>query len=100
EKDGWMHIYALDVSAAQPKAVALTSGPWEVTAAQLSNDRTKLFITTTEVHPGERHLYTMSVDGGARTKITTMTGSNEVTVSPDERSIAVIHSYSTKPPEL
>jgi dipeptidyl aminopeptidase/acylaminoacyl peptidase len=100
EKDGWMHVYALDVSAAQPKAVALTSGPWEVTAAQLSNDRTKLFLTTTEVHPGERHFYTMSVDGGARTKITTMTGSNEATVSPDEKTLALIYSYSTKPPEV
>jgi len=95
-----MHLYALDVSAAQPTAVALTSGPWEVTAAELSNDRTKLFITTNEVHPGERHFYTMSVDGGPRTKITTMTGSNEATVSPDEKSLALIYSYSTKPPEV
>lgn len=100
EKPGALHIFSLDVSAAQPKAVALTSGPWEVTAAQLSSDRTKLFITTNEVHPGERHFYTMSVDGGARTKITTMTGSNEVTVSPDEKSLALIYSYSTKPPEV
>ena len=38
--------------------------------------------TCTIVHPGERHFYTMSVDGGARTKFTTMTGSNEATVSP------------------
>ncbi len=100
EKAGWMHIYALDVSAAQPTAVALTSGPWEVTSAELSGDKTKLFITTNEVHPGERHFYTMSVDGGPRTKITTMTGSNEATVSPDEQSLALIYSYSTKPPEV
>ena len=100
EKDGALHIYSLDVSAAQPKAVALTSGKWEVTAAQLSNDRTKLFITTNEVHPGERHFYTMSVDGGVRTKVTSMTGSNEVTVSPDEKSLALIYSYSKTPPEV
>jgi dipeptidyl aminopeptidase/acylaminoacyl peptidase len=100
EKDGALHIYSLDVSAAQPKAVALTSGKWEVTAAQLSADRKTLFITTNEVHPGERHLYTMSVDGGPRTKITTMTGSNEATISPDEKTAALIYSYSTKPPEV
>ena len=29
-----------------------------------------------------------------------MTGSNDVTVSPDEKSLAIIYSYSTKPPEL
>jgi dipeptidyl aminopeptidase/acylaminoacyl peptidase len=99
EKDGWMHVYAIDVTAAAP-ARALTSGKWEVTAAQISADRRTLFLTTNEVHPGERHFYTMSVDGGARTRITTATGSNEATVSPDEKALAVVYSYSTKPPEL
>jgi dipeptidyl aminopeptidase/acylaminoacyl peptidase len=100
EKEGWMHIYSLDVAAAAPQARALTSGKWEVTSAQMSTDRTRLFIETNEVHPGERQFYTMSVDGGARTRITTMTGSNNVTLSPDEKSIALVYSYSTKPPEL
>jgi dipeptidyl aminopeptidase/acylaminoacyl peptidase len=59
-----------------------------------------VFLTSTEVHPGERHFYTMSVDGGPRTRITSMTGANEATVSPDERSLAIIHSYSNKPAEL
>jgi dipeptidyl aminopeptidase/acylaminoacyl peptidase len=100
EKDGWMHVYSIDVSAAAPAATQLTSGKWEVASAQLSADRKTLFLTTSEVHPGERHFYTMSVDGGARTKFTTMTGSNEATVSPDEKSLAIVYSYTTKPPEL
>ena len=100
EKSGYMHLYSLDMSAAQPQAVALTTGDWEVTSVQLSNDRSKLFLTTNEVHPGERHFYTMSVDGGAGTKVTTMTGDNAVTLSPDQQHIALVHSYSTKPPEL
>ena len=100
EKDGYMHVYAMDVTAPSTPAKALTSGKWEVAAAALSADRKTLFLTTSEVHPGERHFYTMSVDGGARTKFTTMTGSNEGTVSPDEKSIALVYSYSTKPPEL
>jgi dipeptidyl aminopeptidase/acylaminoacyl peptidase len=65
----------------------------------MSADR-RLFLTTNEVHPGERQFYTMSVDGGARTRITTAVGSNEATISPDEKSLAVIYSYSNKPPEL
>jgi dipeptidyl aminopeptidase/acylaminoacyl peptidase len=100
ETDGYMHVYSLDVTAASPQAKALTSGKWEVTDARLSADRRSIFLTTNEVHPGERHFYTMSVDSGPRTKITTMTGSNEATVSPDEKSVALIYSYSTKPPEL
>jgi dipeptidyl aminopeptidase/acylaminoacyl peptidase len=100
EKDGWLHLYSLDVTAAKPAAKQLTSGKWEIDSARLSNDRTKVYFSSTEVHPGERHFYTMSVDGGPWTRITTMTGSNEVTVSPDEKSLAIIYSYSTKPPEL
>ena len=99
EKDGYMHVYSMDVAAGAP-AKALTSGKWEVTDARLSADRKTLFLTTNEVHPGERHVYTMSVDGGVRTRLTTMTGSNEATISPDEKSMAIVYSYSTKPPEL
>lgn len=100
EKSGYMHVYSLDVTAPVPTATALTSGKWEVTDASLSADRRTIYLTTNEVHPGERHFYTMSVDGGPRTRFTTMTGSNEATVSPDGKSIALVYSYSTKPPEL
>jgi dipeptidyl aminopeptidase/acylaminoacyl peptidase len=89
----------MDVATGTP-AKALTSGKWEVTDARLSADRKTLFLTTSEVHPGERHVYTMSVEGGPRTRLTMMTGSNEATLSPDEKSMALIFSYSTKPPEL
>ena len=100
EKSGYLHLHSVDMSAAQPAAAALTTGTWEVTSAQVSRDRTTVFLETNEVHPGERHFYTMSADGGSRRKVTTMTGSSDVTVSPDEQSLAVIYSYSNKPPEL
>ena len=40
------------------------------------------------------------LDGGARTKITSMTGSNDAEVSPDESTLGLVYSYSTKPPEV
>jgi dipeptidyl aminopeptidase/acylaminoacyl peptidase len=100
EASGWMHLYALDITAAASRARALTSGKWEVTDARLSSARTTVFLTTNEVHPGERHFYTMPIDGGARTRLTSMTGANDATVSPDEKSLAIVYSYTTKPPEL
>jgi dipeptidyl aminopeptidase/acylaminoacyl peptidase len=100
ERDGWMHVYTLDVAATEAQATQLTSGKWEVTAAELSADRKKFYITTTEVHPGERHLYSMSLDGGPRTKITGMTGSNETQVSPDDETLGLVYSYSNKPPDV
>ncbi|HEX2452988.1 MAG TPA: alpha/beta fold hydrolase, partial [Vicinamibacterales bacterium] len=100
ERDGWMHLYTLDMSASGAQPKQLTSGKWEITAAELAEDRKKFYITTTEVHPGERHVYTLPVDGGARTKITSMPGSNEVEVSPDESTLGIIYSYSNRPPEV
>ena len=100
ERDGWMHLYTLDVGADGARAKQLTEGKWEITSASVARDGKKFFLTSTENHPGERHLYTVSVDGGARTKITSMTGSNEATVSPDESALGLVYSYSTKPPEV
>ncbi|HUF48434.1 MAG TPA: S9 family peptidase [Vicinamibacterales bacterium] len=100
ESSGYLHLYALDATAAMPRAEVLTSGTWEVTSATLSKDRTTFFLETNEAHPGERHFYTMPVSGGARAKLTSRVGSHSVTVSPDEGAVAVMYSYSTTPPEL
>jgi dipeptidyl aminopeptidase/acylaminoacyl peptidase len=100
ERDGWMHLYTLDVGAPGAKPKQLTSGKWEVSSAEISRDGTKFYITTNEVHPGERHIYTVPHDGGERTRLTTMGGSNEATVSPDEATLALVHSYSNRPPEV
>ena len=55
-----------------------TSGKWEVSSVELSNDGTKFYLTTSEIDPGERQFYSMSVTGGARTKITTESGGHRV----------------------
>ena len=98
ERTGYAHLYTLAFEGGEPKQ--LTSGKWEVSGAQLSDDKTRFLLTTSEVHPGERHLYSMPADGGERTKITSMPGSNQAFVSPDEKMLALIYSYSNKPPEL
>ncbi len=100
EKDGWMHLYSLDASQPGASAKPLTAGKWEVSSARLSHDRTKVYFASSEVHPGERHFYAMPVDGGTPTRITTATGAHDVTVSPDEKTLAVLFSYTTKPAEL
>jgi dipeptidyl aminopeptidase/acylaminoacyl peptidase len=100
ERDGWMHLYTLDVTGERPAPKQLTSGKWEITSADLSTDQSKFYLTSTEIHPGERHLFSMPVAGGARARITTMTGSNQAEVSPDDSTLGLVYSYSTKPPEV
>jgi dipeptidyl aminopeptidase/acylaminoacyl peptidase len=100
EKDGWMHLYVLDASTPGAKPTALTKGRFEVGGVALSADRSAFYFSSNERHAGERHLYTMPIEGGAWTPLTSMTGSNLGEVSPDGRTIAFVHSYSNMPPEL
>ncbi|MDT5271400.1 MAG: hypothetical protein QOH49_3627 [Acidobacteriota bacterium] len=98
ERDGWAHLYTANVDGGEP--VQLTKGRFEVSDVRLSADKTKFYFTSSEGSVFERHLYSMSLDGTARTRLTTMTGNNQVDVSPDERTLAVVRSYTNRPPEL
>ena len=100
ERDGWMHLFTLDVTAPTPRAVQITEGKFEVENVSLSADGTTFYLTSTEQHPGERHVYSVPIDGGRRTRITTMTGANHAEVSPDGSTLAVLHSSATRPPEV
>ncbi|WP_247231292.1 prolyl oligopeptidase family serine peptidase [Telluribacter sp. SYSU D00476] len=98
EADGYSHLYTIDVVTGQKKQ--LTRGKFEVQNVVLSNDKNWFYIITNEVHPGEQHLYKMSVNGGDRTRLTQGTGAHEVVISPDENKLAVRYSNSTTPWEL
>src|SRR5262245_39803526 len=103
ERDRWMHLYVIDASAPNANARQLTQGAWEIESVDLSLDKKKFYITSTEVHPGERHIYAMPADslvGGERTRLTSMTGASNGEVSPDESTIGFIFSASTKPHEV
>ena len=98
ERDGFAHVFTMTVDGSEPKQ--LTSGKWEVASVEIASDKSKFYLTTSEVSSSERHYYAMPFDGGARTKLTSMPGNNQVEVSPDESRQAIIRSYSNKPPEL
>ena len=98
EASGYSHIYTVHVSTGQKKQ--LTSGKFEVQQVQLSKDKTHFYLQTNEVHPGEQHYYRMAANGGNRTRLTTMTGANDVTLSPDETRMAIRYSSSNQPWEL
>jgi dipeptidyl aminopeptidase/acylaminoacyl peptidase len=98
EATGYAHLYTYDFSSGKQQAI--TSGQYEVQAVELSKDKKNFYITTNEVHPGEKHLYRLPVGGGKAERLTTLTGANEVAFSPDEKWLAIRNSYSNKPWEL
>lgn len=98
EATGYSHLYIADLSNGKKRA--LTSGTYEVQQAQLSKEKKYFYISTNEVHPGEQHFYRLSIADGKKERITTATGAHQVLLSPDEKWLASLYSYSTQPWEL
>jgi dipeptidyl aminopeptidase/acylaminoacyl peptidase len=98
EETGFSHLYVADVRTGSKKA--LTSGKYEVQNVDLPYSKKFFYLTTNEVHPGEKHLYRLPIAGGKSERITTLTGAHEIQISPDEKNIAFRYSYANKPWEL
>jgi dipeptidyl aminopeptidase/acylaminoacyl peptidase len=98
ERDGFGHLYKANHSGGEAKQ--LTSGKFEVIDVALSDDGSRFYLTTSEGSLYERHLYSMSTDGGTRTRITRETGKHQLALSPNEKWIADVYSYTNRPPEL
>jgi dipeptidyl aminopeptidase/acylaminoacyl peptidase len=98
EVSGYSHVYSINVQTLERKTH--TSGKYEVQQCVLSADKQYFYITTNEVHPGEQQFYRLAINDGKKEKITTLTGGNQVFLSPDEKNIAILYSYSNKPWEL
>ncbi len=98
ERGGYSHLYTVSYDGGDPRP--LTSGKWEVSSVKLSEDKSIFYLTTNEPDPSEVHFYSMPAEGGARTRITSLPGHHRAVLSPDERWIADVYSYTNKPPEL
>lgn len=98
EASGYSHLYTLNVSSKARKQ--LTAGKFEVQDAQLSNDRKSFYFSANKTHPGDWQYYKMSASGGEMQQLTRQKGLNEVSLSPDEKWLAIRYSYTNKPWEL
>ncbi|TLP71231.1 S9 family peptidase [Maribacter sp. ACAM166] len=98
EETGYSHLYNLNIETGQKKQ--LTSGKYEVLTLQLSNDKKSFYYTANIEHPGITHFYNIPIEGGKLVKLTSMKGGNEVTMSPDEKWLAIRYSNTTQPWEI
>ena len=98
EATGYSHLYVFNIATGEKKQ--LTSGKWEVQSLQLSKDKKSFYLSGNKEHPGITHFYKMSVEGGDLVQLTSMKGGNEITLSPDEKWLAINYSFMDKPWEL
>jgi dipeptidyl aminopeptidase/acylaminoacyl peptidase len=98
EKSGYAHLWAVGFDGGEPRQ--LTSGKWEVVGVIQSRDKNKFYLTATADSPYDQYLYQMPGEGGSMVRISDAPGKHLVTLSPDEKWIADIYSYTNKPPEL
>ena len=98
EETGYAHVYTVAATGGAPRA--LTSGSWEVQQVDPSPDGKTFYLHTNEGDFGQVHFYSLDVASGRRTRLTATEGRQDVVVSPDGRTLAVLHSTANHPPEL
>ena len=98
EATGFSHLYSINVISGVKKQ--LTSGKYEIQTLRLSNDKKSFYFTANIEHPGITHFYRIPVSGAEPLKLTSMKGGNEVSISPDEKWLAIRYSYANRPWEF
>jgi dipeptidyl-peptidase-4 len=96
ERSGYKHLYLFDMAGKLVRQ--LTTGNWEVeTFLGLDEKRGLLYFTSTEVSPLERHLYSVSITGKNKKKLTAEKGTHRLDMSPDFSFYLDYHSSAAAP---
>jgi len=98
EASGYSHIYTVDVVSG--RKTQRTSGAWEVSRLEISQDKKYWYFNANIDHPGDRQFYRLATGGGQPEKLTTGRGYHRVSLSPDQNTLAILYSSSARPPEL
>jgi len=97
ERSGYRHLYLYDLSGKQ--LAQLTSGDWEVTrVSAVDETRGLVYFVSTQKSPLERHLYRVSLDGTAQTRLTKEDGTHAIQFAPDASAYLDTYSNSAAPP--
>jgi len=97
EASGFAQLYTRPLGG---KATALTSGRFETDHPVLSPDGSTFYVRTNKVAPYSYDIYSVPVKGGELKRITQFAGLDDFSLSPDGRSLAVLHSAPYMPSQL
>ncbi|MGY3040920.1 dipeptidyl aminopeptidase/acylaminoacyl peptidase [Rhodanobacter sp. TND4EL1] len=89
EQSGWSQLYTQSLGG---KATALTSGKFEISHPQLSEDGKWFYLRSNQVAPYSYDVYRVPSSGGELTRLTSYQGMDDFALSPDGSQLAVLHS--------
>lgn len=96
ERDGFSHIYLYDLSGRVVKQ--LTKGNWEVTGIYgIDEDSRTVYYQSAEQSPLQRDVYSVSLNGGNKKRLSKANGTNEATFSTDFSYYILNHSTVNTP---
>lgn len=96
EKDGFNHIYVYDKNGKLKNQV--TKGNWEVVSYYGFDEKTKtIFYQSTENGSINRDLYRIGLDGKNKVRLSSKTGTNKATFSPNFQYFINTYSSATQP---
>ena len=97
ERTGYRHLYLYDLEGKQ--LAQITKGDWEVSAVDAVDEgKGMVYFTGTAKSPLERHLYRVSLDGSAISRITIHNGTHGVNMAPDASAFVDTYSDVMTPP--
>jgi dipeptidyl-peptidase 4 len=97
ERDGYSHLYLYNMDGSP--VMQLTSGKWDVTAFYGVDEKGKdLFYQSSEEGPSQRHVYSASLNGKWKRKLTPDKGQNDADFSAGMTYFINRHSTADSPP--
>ena len=97
EKDGFNHIYHYDQNGKLKKQI--TKGNWEVTAYYGFDEKNKIiYYQSVENGSINRDVYAVSIDGKGKIRLSSKTGTNAATFSPNFQYFINTFSSATAAP--
>jgi len=102
ERSGFWHLYMHKVDG--PQVGIITSGNWEVDQLLgVDEANSKVYFTSTEVSPLERHIYSVGINGKNKKQLSSGAGTHSAVFSDDYslffhtyNSATVPHQYSIR----
>ena len=99
DRNGWSHIYRFGYDGTVKNQV--TKGKWEVTYVHTVDYRNnRIYYTSTEDSPLERHLYSVNFSGRNKTKHTQAKGTHDISMGSNSRYFIDRYSNTSTPTQV